>query len=168
MPHLSIFTFDPESLPEDGVTIEGEVGLGELEIPETDRISFPELFSFHLHVQPVHGGVLAQGRGSTTLRCRCDRCLRYYDHDLCLEGICHYFKNAETELINLTDDVRQDILLSFPQTVHCAENCRGLCPECGQNLNVRDCGCRPAAERFGAWDVLDKLDLPDGGNGEEN
>jgi two-component system sensor histidine kinase PilS (NtrC family) len=41
----------------------------------------------------------------------------------------------------LTEDVREDILLAFPARNLCSGGCRGLCSECGQNLNVRECGC---------------------------
>ncbi|MFO7822221.1 MAG: DUF177 domain-containing protein [Lentisphaeria bacterium] len=164
MTNLNLLTFDPELLPEDGITIQGELSLQELEIPETDRISCPHPFGFSLHAGPVHGGVLVQGTGHTALRCRCDRCLQYFDLPLALGNICYFFKNSDTDLVNLTDDVREDILLSFPQTVHCREGCLGLCPICGQNLNVRDCGCCPAQEHGSAWDALDKLELPDEDN----
>ena len=34
-----------------------------------------------------------------------------------------------------------DILLELPSVVYCREDCKGLCPVCGANLNEKDCGC---------------------------
>ena len=37
--------------------------------------------------------------------------------------------------------VNADILLELPTSVVCGEDCKGLCPICGHNLNEGDCGC---------------------------
>ena len=43
--------------------------------------------------------------------------------------------------IELDEVVISDILLSLPQKFLCSDDCRGLCPKCGKNLNLGDCGC---------------------------
>ena len=35
----------------------------------------------------------------------------------------------------------QVLLLNLPEQVLCKEDCKGLCPECGTNLNLKDCDC---------------------------
>lgn len=45
-------------------------------------------------------------------------------------------------LLELDELVYSDILLALPTKYLCSEDCRGLCPECGANLNEVDCGCR--------------------------
>lgn len=52
----------------------------------------------------------------------------------------NYFNSDE---INITDLVRENILLAEPLKPVCSENCRGLCPECGANLNINTCGRNP-------------------------
>lgn len=42
--------------------------------------------------------------------------------------------------IDLDPVVREQVLLALPVSVVCKEDCRGLCPVCGQDLNVQDCG----------------------------
>lgn len=44
--------------------------------------------------------------------------------------------------IDLTDVVREQIFLFIPSKLLCREDCRGLCPACGINLNVRQCDCQ--------------------------
>ncbi|MBE2254377.1 MAG: DUF177 domain-containing protein [Myxococcus sp.] len=42
--------------------------------------------------------------------------------------------------IDLDPIVREQVLLALPVTVLCREDCKGLCPTCGQDLNENDCG----------------------------
>lgn len=43
--------------------------------------------------------------------------------------------------IDIAEVVREQLLLALPEKVFCKEDCRGLCPECGTNLNLLDCNC---------------------------
>jgi len=43
--------------------------------------------------------------------------------------------------LDLNDIVREQILLNLPETVLCREDCRGICPQCGKDLNEGDCQC---------------------------
>ena len=44
----------------------------------------------------------------------------------------------------LEDALREQILLSLPMKSICRTDCAGLYPQCGQNRNLGECGCRPA------------------------
>lgn len=44
--------------------------------------------------------------------------------------------------IDIEPLVRDAILESMPMTVLCSENCKGLCPNCGENLNISTCRCK--------------------------
>jgi uncharacterized protein len=52
----------------------------------------------------------------------------------------------EHHILDLTEVLRQDVLVAMPLHVLCNEDCRGLCPTCGQNLNEGPCGCKPAPD----------------------
>ena len=43
--------------------------------------------------------------------------------------------------VELDAPVTADILLELPSKHLCKEDCKGLCPKCGKNLNMGDCGC---------------------------
>lgn len=56
---------------------------------------------------------------------------------------------------DLDELVREDIYLALPSRFLCGENCKGLCPLCGKDLNDGECGCtEPADPR---WDALKEL-----------
>lgn len=43
--------------------------------------------------------------------------------------------------IDLDPIVREQVLLALPMNAVCCEDCKGLCAQCGQNLNEKQCGC---------------------------
>jgi uncharacterized protein len=52
-----------------------------------------------------------------------------------------YYQNDEIDLSGL---VAEQILLALPMKPLCREECRGLCQECGANLNTGPCACQPS------------------------
>jgi uncharacterized protein len=52
----------------------------------------------------------------------------------------------------LEDVVREQVLLSLPTRTLCKEDCKGLCPRCGQNLNLESCNCNPISDP--RWNAL--------------
>lgn len=58
----------------------------------------------------------------------------------------------EGEGIELEDVLREYILLSMPMQRICREECLGICPACGQNRNLVNCGCeaKPVDDRWAA------------------
>ena len=60
----------------------------------------------------------------------------------------------------LEDVLREQLLLALPLKAICRENCRGLCPHCGQNLNLEQCSCAESVDdpRWTALkDIREKL-----------
>jgi uncharacterized protein len=102
-------------------------------------------------------GLIIQGNfsGATTLECV--RCLTDFEQPLHWEFTELYaFKPenvTESELlvpddahIDLEPLVREFAILEFPIKPLCREDCQGLCIECGQNLNEKDCGHSPEVD----------------------
>jgi uncharacterized protein len=64
------------------------------------------------------------------------------------------------EGVLLEDVLREQVLLALPLKTVCREDCRGLCPHCGRNLNVEQCNCTEPLEdqRWSALkEIKDKL-----------
>ena len=47
----------------------------------------------------------------------------------------------QSNTLDLTQLVREQILLNIPEQFFCKEDCKGLCEKCGENLNLVDCNC---------------------------
>lgn len=58
--------------------------------------------------------------------------------------------------IDLMEEIRQDIILAIPVKPLCQEDCQGLCPSCGQNLNIGKCNCQEE-DISSPWNSLKKL-----------
>lgn len=56
----------------------------------------------------------------------------------------------------LEDVLREQVLLAVPYRVLCQENCKGLCPSCGRNLNTGTCNCEEA-HPDARWNALGNL-----------
>ena len=59
----------------------------------------------------------------------------------------------ESFAIDIDEIVRSALILEAPTRYLCKEDCKGLCPKCGCDRNLRDCGCE-LNERDSRWDVL--------------
>jgi uncharacterized protein len=99
---------------------------------------------------------------SAIVEVTCGRCLEPFDFELELNDVCHFLENATTDIIDVTEDLREDILISLPVKFICDDECAGLCRECGANLNLESCACdgAPSAEsdlETSPWDALDKV-----------
>jgi uncharacterized protein len=112
-------------------------------------------------------GLLVQGKFSSRTDLQCVRCLTDYDHSLQWDLTELYaFKDKsvtdsglmvpEDAQIDLAEIIREYALLEIPIGPVCRPDCRGLCPVCGENLNERDCGHRPAQDPS-PFEVLKKL-----------
>jgi uncharacterized protein len=65
----------------------------------------------------------------------------------------------EGHVLNLTELVRQSIVLALPMEPLCREDCKGLCPICGANRNETECKCeQPVDSPFAALAGLSKHD----------
>ncbi len=57
------------------------------------------------------------------------------------------------QILNVSELVRQQLLVSLPLRVLCRPDCRGICPQCGRNLNQEECQCAQT-EGSPAWETL--------------
>jgi uncharacterized protein len=99
-------------------------------------------------------GLIVQGSYTGKTNLECVRCLSQFDQSLKWEFTELFaFKEEnmtesgllvpEDAQIDLQPLVREFAILEFPIKPLCRVDCKGLCLECGQNLNERDCGHRP-------------------------
>src|ERR1700722_12395014 len=58
--------------------------------------------------------------------------------------------------ILLEDVLREQVLLALPLKITCREDCRGLCPQCGVNLNQHQCSCVTTLPDP-RWSVLEEI-----------
>jgi uncharacterized protein len=100
--------------------------------------------------------LLVDGRLSVRAQFRCGRCGEMFETDV-EEPTFHYDCQVEkgVEFVDLTGEIRESILLTFPVYPVCRPDCLGLCPQCGANRNRKPCRCKPSKDA--RWSALDGL-----------
>lgn len=63
------------------------------------------------------------------------------------------FSYYEGDSFSLSDLIREQVILAVPMQPLCKKSCKGLCQQCGKDLNLGFCGCKPNPENH-RWDVL--------------
>jgi uncharacterized protein len=146
-----------------------------VEIDEMEVLSDP----VHFVDVRVEGEYLCTGDNRISLKAevdaqldtRCSRCLEpvripmnasvdaVYDRQPDPEDPDLYSFEAST--VELTDAVRDALLLEMPMRILCKEDCRGLCPVCGINLNNGTCTCQEGAEVMNPFSALKNIVLND-------
>lgn len=141
-----------------------ELGLGE---------SFTHPMVVHARLDKTGNRVFLQAEVEVGGRFTCDRCVTEYETPVHSSYRMYYVVDAsETEgidpseiqvvppgftVIDLSEDVRQTILLAVPLKLLCTETCRGLCPSCGTNLNTGTCDCVSSSAVDPRWEKLQSI-----------
>ena len=109
-----------------------------------------------------------QGKATTVIQGECRRCLTPVSIPFSLEIGALFTQEAEavddpdsyavapdaTE-VDVTPAVREEFMLAAPRYAVCREDCKGMCPQCGKDLNAGPCGCAPVTEA--RWQPLQAL-----------
>jgi uncharacterized protein len=136
-----------------------------LELGHSGECVFLAPLVVNLRIQRIGQLFEADGHFETRVRLNCSRCLADFEAPLAADFILSFSReqpettdpspHAEIELgaeeiglilfqgeeIDLRDPVQEEVLMALPMRALCRPDCKGLCPQCGADLNQRDCGC---------------------------
>lgn len=137
-----------------------ENGQGSFEIAEKEPVSF-------VFTNAGLGKARIEGSVDLTFQVNCDRCLTEMPMPLTID-FEQYVNSPDAKLWDENSEASQreevsrqadeqsymdgycldteafmhgEILVNWPSKILCRRDCKGICPKCGQNLNVADCGC---------------------------
>ncbi|MBQ4347748.1 MAG: DUF177 domain-containing protein [Firmicutes bacterium] len=91
---------------------------------------------------PVNGGITIEGRGSLPIRLYCDRCLAPVEIKLEFSFFEEIVNVLGDKTIDLSPFIKEGLISALPMKAVCSEDCKGLCPICGNNLNEGACDCK--------------------------
>src|SRR6266550_6694224 len=132
-------------------------------------ISLREPVSVRGRLQSIgEGRFYWQGTAGTVVQGECRRCLIPVATPLQLEIGALFAQDPdarddpdsypvapEATAIDVTVAVREELVVAAPRYVECREDCKGLCPQCGKDLNAGPCDCAPATDA--RWQPLKAL-----------
>ncbi|MGL4854622.1 MAG: YceD family protein [Lentisphaeria bacterium] len=150
-----------------GLSIEQVLPGSLLDLDPNDRFSKESDIEVNLLAKHAGKNILVTGEIRCGILCECNRCLEKYPQKIEIIDFCEYFDEFD-DYIDLTDVIRESILLAFPTRTLCDDDCAGICLECGANLNKIECGCvieefelEEEEEEKNIWDCLDNLKIED-------
>lgn len=129
---------------------------------DEEGLSFTSPVDIDVRLAKEGGKVFLSGQVKTELKLTCTRCLEPSDHHFLTKlELVYYPKHSDVAegerelqeddlvmsyycegIIDISEDVRESIILNLPVKPLCKVGCRGLCPQCGGNLNEKECACR--------------------------
>lgn len=164
-----------DSIPEGSSHIDLAEEARELEVAEDSGIvSFESPLRLKLDVMRSSGEIVLRGDAGVDVTLDCGRCLKQYkarlgatlnilclfgeapsaDIEGCREGVIEI--PANSRYIDVTDEVRSELMVHLPVKPLCREDCKGLCPVCGVDLNEKKCSCK-RDDHDSRWDALKNL-----------
>lgn len=156
MTELIVNTCNELSGAGDVFMLAGTLALDAYDLGST-HFALPEGISYDLMLSHTGDALVLVGTFEAAITTECCRCLEpascYIDGPV--EGLWLFEAPAEEDdlegdefafvgedgLVDLTPAIISALLLETPQMLTCRDDCRGLCPECGVNLNEGACSC---------------------------
>jgi uncharacterized protein len=129
----------------------------EVDLPCIDKEEISFAGPVNIEIELISSGkkIQAEGTIQAVIRRPCDRCLSPVEFLVEAPFKEIYFSTGtnqnnvmqdewipfKNEIIDIEPEVIKSLIMALPMKVLCEQNCRGLCPSCGQNLNIEKCGC---------------------------
>ena len=107
------------------------------------EIKIKDKVQLELEIYNTRESFVVKGTLEAELILSCSRCLQKYSSPIKLDISEDVMKSEmeDEEELYLDDIIVDNIILSLPMKPLCSEDCKGICPECGQNLNEGECDC---------------------------
>jgi DUF177 domain-containing protein len=144
--------------------------------PIDERVSLAGPAEVKGRVRRTGVAVAVDGHIDTRVKVECDRCLKPVELPVITDFALEYITEADYESssaaalndeemsvsvfdgesIDVDEIVKEQVLLAVPARTLCREDCKGICPECGIDLNTGQCSCA-AEEVDPRWAALKDL-----------
>jgi uncharacterized protein len=147
-----------------GTSLEASIDEAEIQFDEDLKVIGP--LSGHVRMRRINPGLLVDGWVDLTLELTCTRCLKVFEQPMHVSFEERFqptvdvitgtplpaideddvFPIDDHHQIDLTEALRQQILLDIPIVTLCQDDCKGLCAQCGKDLNLGPCSCTPEVD----------------------
>lgn len=127
-------------IPLEGMVLAEEIACGALDL-ETDLVKFSGPVKVKAKVDKITNAVTVHLNVSVPMHSICSRCLEDFKIDFKKDINLNYPVSKNELFVDLDQDIREEIILDYSIKPLCTTDCRGLCPQCGKNLNQGGCSC---------------------------
>jgi uncharacterized protein len=148
-----------------GTSLHDDIDEEDVQLDEDLKVMGPIVG--HVRLRRINQGLLADGWVDLTLEFECTRCLTHFEQQMHVPFEERFYPTLDVvtgvaltppddeedafpidahHLVDLTEAIRQRVLLEIPMVTLCKEDCAGLCPQCGKDLNEGPCNCQPEVD----------------------
>ena len=123
-------------------TVSLEIEIADLNFRDQE-VEIKDDIGFEIEIYHTRDSFIIEGEMEVDLMLSCSRCLKNYQSSAVIEISEEILKKDMEDLEKLFIDeiIVDNIILSLPIKPLCSEDCKGLCPQCGQDLNEGECDC---------------------------
>ncbi len=144
-----------------------------IEIADSGSCQFVGPVTIQAKAFKIHEMVVVEGQAAVCATFTCSRCLKGFEQSVSSEFVltyCRELPQVEVEVevdgeeegaelsaddmglilfdgqkIDLSESIQEQLVMAMPSRPVCDEKCKGLCPQCGVDLDLVSCDCRPQA-----------------------
>jgi len=127
-------------IPQDGIVLTEDLDPYALDL-QIEELTFTSPIHVKVEVRKILDAVSIKAQVKAETALVCGRCLEEYPSKYEEEIDFNYSVTPADRYLELDDDLRQEVILSYPIKLLCKEDCKGICPGCGKNLNKETCNC---------------------------
>lgn len=102
---------------------------------DRDDVHLHKPFVLNVRISRFNHDVVVRGDLNVPMECTCARCLETFEFTGKSVVTLSYPVEGK-DMVDITEDVRQEAILTYPMVPHCSDSCKGLCSSCGANLNL--------------------------------
>ncbi len=130
-----------KEIPREGLEIQQDLAAGEIGLG-ADEIKLVNPLKVQGEVHKSRGLISADLVVAGKYEFLCARCLDPVVLERKDKFVIHVDIDPTVDYVDLGEEIRQELLLAVSSIVLCKEDCKGLCPSCGVNLNNEKCKCK--------------------------
>ena len=144
-----------KDIPEDGLPLSGELATKDYDLPLGEYLDW-EAIDYDLNASIIGTECLIRGSLSSSMKVACARCLDPLPLTLSIDAFEHSYPTEGVDSIDLTQDIREDILLALPLAPRCELDEKSKCPITGKTYAEGD-DTFAEMNRETVWGALEKL-----------
>lgn len=138
-------------IPPEGLEINEDQDAAPLEVGTAD-VNFVSPLAISCKANKFENILNVKGTFRARVKLRCSRCNENFSSEIKGEFERTYPLTTK-DTLDITDGIREEVILAYPLVLLCKKGCKGLCPQCGKNLNKAKCSCKAEKDD----ERLDKL-----------
>jgi uncharacterized metal-binding protein YceD (DUF177 family) len=145
-------------IPHDGLHVEGADPASILDLQDPQIRPVGDV-TYQLDIGVSDGGLFATGELGVDLELECVSCLEKFPYSLLVPTFACQIELTGAELVDLTEPMREDILLALPPHPHCDWNGERVCSGAARVSQIHAAAADPLPQEREVWGALDQLKI---------